>query len=200
MGFKQTQETQTSIPARTGAESSLLALLQQLAQGGAGQLGDLSALAGGQVSGPTGQDVELVSQTIGRARELAQRQLETSGAQLAAQGREQLTSRGVSGSSAEVLGTLLNQLGTQQSVAQSILGAQQQGGEALMNLPFMRGQQQLQANQALFQRILGSSGQALQHPLQERLAQMSSTTETSGFTMQDLMQLGQSVASLKRGG
>jgi len=171
-------------------------MLQQVAQGGFDQLGDLQQLAQGQVSGPTGADIELIKNTIGRTSEIAQNELSTMNAILGAQGREQLTSRGQSGASAEVLGTLMNQLGTSQQVGSSILQAQQQGGKALMNLPFQRAQLQLSANQQLFNRIIGAGGLGLQVPLQERLAQTTTTQSSSGFDINDAARLGQTIGAI----
>lgn len=177
-------------------EQNLLQLMSQLASGQAGQLGDLSGLAAGQIGGPTGADQELIAQTIGRAGEAARGALQTQGDILAAQGREQLTSRGVSGSSAEVLGTLLNQLGTQQSISQSILGQQQQGAQALMNLPFQRAQTQLSANQALFNQILGAGQLPIQSLLQERIAQPTQTMTTQQSPLGFLGQAGSMIGGL----
>jgi len=196
-GKTTTQTSTTTLPGREGAESSLLQLLQRLASQSAGQLGNLGALAGGQVGGPSGADQELIQQSIMRAAQMAQSQLGMQGNLLGAQGREQLSSRGVSGSSSEVLQTLLNQLGTQQGINQSILGAQQQGGEALMQLPFQRAQVQLSANQQLFSNILNAGGGALNVLSAERMAQptTTNTTKSSGFGLSDLVQLGQLATS-----
>lgn len=198
MGTKKT-ETQTTIPPRGAPENSLLQLLQGLAQGSAGQLGDLSALAQGQIGLPTGQDLELIAQSIGRARQMAENQLQTAGNIQAAQAREDITARTGQGSSGEVLSSLLNTLGTQQGINQAILSAQQQGGQALLGLPFQRAQTQLSANQQLLQRILGATGPALQFPLQERLAQTTTTQEQSGMDLGALVKLGAMVAGTASG-
>jgi hypothetical protein len=183
---KQKVEQTTTVPSRGTSESNLLQLLQQLATSGAGQLGDLSALAQGQIGAPTSDDIQLIADSIGRARQLAESQIQASGDVMGSRAREDLASRGVSDSSSEVLSSLLNTLGTQQSVAQSIMGAQQQGGQALMSLPFQRAGVQLGANQQLFNQILGAAAPGLGIPLQERLAQTTTTQETSGFNVQDL--------------
>jgi len=184
MDYGKTNQTGTSttrLPGMGGQEQSIIQALIQMMQGGMGQLGDLSGMAQGQMGGPSQQDLELVRQSIGGARQMAESQLAGLGSQMAAQGREQLTGRGMSGSSAEVLGTLLNQLGTQNQIGQSVLQAQQQGGQALMQLPFQRGQMQLSANQALFDRIMGSVP-AMQNLLQTRLAQPTTSSEGSSDT------------------
>lgn len=186
----------TTIPGAGGQERSLQRLLQQLAEGGASQLGDLTSLAQGQGGMPTGADQELVGASIQRARQMAEEQMRVAGSIQGAQLRERLTSRGASGSSAEVAENLLQSLGTQGGINQAILQAQQSGGQALLNLPFQRGQQQLQANQALFQRIIGSASPVLQAGLQERLAQTTTTQQQSGGQLGQLAQLGQSLASI----
>ena len=171
-------------------------LLEQLASGGMGQLGDLSKMAQGQGGQPTGQDQQLIAASIMRARQLAEEQMKQSGAVQGSQLRERLTGRGVAGSSAEVAENLLQSLGTQGGIQQSILQAQQAGGEALMNLPFMRGQQQLQANQALFQRILGAAGPMLQAGLQERIAQGTTTTEDPLALYKTFVEAGKAVGEI----
>lgn len=197
---KQKVETTTTVPARGAGEANLLQLLQQLAQGSAGQLGDLSQLAQGEVGMPTSSDIDLIARSIGRSRQLAEGQLKASGDVLSARGREDLAGRGVTDSSSEIIKTLMNQLGTQQSISQSILGAQEQGGQALMNLPFQRAGLQLSANQQLFNQILGAATPGLTVPLQERLAQTTSTQEQSGFDLSQLFSLGGAAAGAAGGG
>ena len=157
-------------------------------------------MARGEFAGPTGADQELIAQSIGSAGDAARNALQTQGDILAAQGREQLSSRGVSGSSSEVLGTLLNQLGTQQGINQSIYQQQAQGGQALLNLPFQRAQTQIGANQALFQQILGASNPALSSLTQSRIAQPTTTQTQSGVGLNQIAQLGAIAAAPFTGG
>lgn len=173
-------------------------LFSGLASGASNQLGDLSALAGGQVGSPTGADQELIAASIQRARQMAEEQMRVGGQVGTAQLRERLG--GASDSSREVAEQLLQQLGVQGGINQSILQAQQAGGEALMNLPFQRGAMQLQANQALFNQILGAGGPVLQAGLQERIAQPTTTQSQSGFGLDQVAQLGALVAAPFTGG
>lgn len=182
MGMDQTVEQRTQIPEASGQERSIIALLQQLARGATGQLGDLSAMAGGQVGAPTGQDIELVAQSIGRAREIAQREAEGMSGQLFSQLREEMARGGQKGSSAEwVHGNMLSE-GLQQHILNSIAGAEQRGAEALMNLPFRRAEMQLGANRELFNRIIGASQPALMSMLQARMGQGITTQTTNDPT------------------
>ena len=154
-------------------------LLSQLGRGAAGQLGDLGAMAGGQVGMPMPSDVRLVEESIGTTRDIAQRQAQQALSQLGAQTREQMAGRGIQGSSIEGLQNILNQAFTQQQLMDMIQQSQLQGGQALMNLPFQRAGLQLSANQALFNRIVGASQPSLANLLQSRLGQTTRVAETT---------------------
>lgn len=175
----QTQTTTTTIPQAGGQETAILNLLQKLSTGAAGQLGDLSALASGDISrfGPTGADQEIIAKSIEAARQMGQRQAESMGAQLSAKMREDMAARGMQGSSAEFVGNvgMGNQL--QSMIMDMINQAQMQGGQALMNLPFQRANTALNANQALFQQIAGTATPLAQSLLQNRMAQGTQTTQ-----------------------
>ena len=174
-------------------------LLSQLGRGAAGQLGDLGAMAGGQLGGPTAEDVRLVEESIGTTRDIAQRQAQQALSQLGAQTREQMAGRGIQGSSIEGLQNVLNQAFTQQQLMDMIQQSQLQGGQALMNLPFQRAGLQLSANQALFNRIVGASQPSLANLLQSRLAQTTRTEKHSGGQLGQFLQLGQSLGSMGLG-
>lgn len=198
-----TQTQTTTIPGAGAQENQLRRLLAQLASSGALQLGNLQGLAQGQVQGPTGQDRELIAQSIGQARQLAEEQIRQSGAVQGAQLRENIASRTGQDSGGEVAANLLQSLGTQGGINQSILQAQQAGGQALLNLPFQRGAQQLQANQALFQRILGSASPVIQSGLQERLGQPTTTVQDPLAFFKLLTSAGESagtIAAASQGG
>jgi len=201
LGGEQTRTDTTTIPGASGQEAALRKLLQRLASGAEGQLGDLGALARGQLGGPTGADRALVGETIGAARDMAQRELRTSGALQRAQLGEQLTARGMGGASSESVQRMLQSLGESNQIAQAISQAQSQGAQALMNLPFQRAQTQLSANQALFNRISGAANPVLQGLLQERLAQGTTTSKTkSNPGLMDILNLGSSLGGLFMGG
>jgi hypothetical protein len=183
MGAQKTTQ-QTTIPGAGGQEAQLLALLSHLSNQFGGQFGDLSQLAKGNVGGPTEQDTNLVQQSIGRSGEMAQRELERILGPLMAQISEGSTGRGVQGSSMEQLSRILGQREISGRVADLIGNAQQQGGQALLNLPFQRGEMQLGANQALFQMLSGSANPVLANQLQSRMAQQKTTTTTPFNPMQ----------------
>lgn len=190
-----TTTTQT-IPGRGQQESDILKLLAELTGDAGGQLGDLGQLAQGDLSmlGPSGQDQELVSQSITRAAEMARRalqgQLQLGGANL----DEELAARQVQGSSIEGFRRAGLEAGAFNQILNVTEGAAQRGGEALLNLPFQRANVQLNANQALFNRILGAGGLVAETGLQERLAQPTQTTKTP-FSAAQGLQLGTQLAS-----
>jgi hypothetical protein len=187
--------TTQTIPGRGQQESDILKLLAELTGDAGGQLGDLGQLAQGDLSmlGPSGQDQELVSQSITRAAEMARRalqgQLQLGGANL----DEELAARGIQGSSIEGFRRAGLEAGAFNQILNVTEGAAQRGGEALLNLPFQRANVQLNANQALFNRILGAGGLVAQTGLQERLAQP--TTETP-FSAAQGLQLGQQIGAV----
>lgn len=194
MGSTKTTQT-TTIPGASGQEQSLMALLTRLAQGFGGQLGDLSQLAQGGVGGPTQQDYDLVQQSIGRSGEMAQRELErVLGPALARLG-EGTSQRGIAGSSMEQLNRMLAGREMSDQVRTLLSGAQQQGGQALMNLPFQRAETKIGANQALFQMLSGAANPVLANQLQGRLAQQTTTQETP-MNWGQLFQTGAGMAGL----
>lgn len=186
----ETSQT-TTIPGRSGQENEILRLLAEVAGGAGGQLGDLTALAGGDLSAlsPSGADQELVNQSIMRAAEMARRamrqQLAVGGAAL----DEELAARGIQDSSIEGFRRAGLESGALDMIANMVDQARQEGGQALMNLPFQRAATQLNANQALFNRIMGAGGLVSQTNLQERLAQPSTTAKTP-FSAGQALQLG----------
>ena len=191
---QQTQTTQTDVPAATGNEAQLLNLLSQLGLSAGGQLGDLSALAAGQMGAPTQADRDLVEQSVGASTDIARRQLEQEIQQLMAQMDEQLAARGIQGSSIEavnrgqVFGRGLDQIANMLSQQQAM------GAQSLMNLPFQRAQTQIGANQALMQRLTGTAGAVMGTGLQERLAGATTrTSQTQNPGMIDYLKVGQQI-------
>lgn len=189
--------TTSSIPGRGQQEQSILQLLSQLTGDASGQLGNLQGLAEGDLSalGPSGQDQALIAQSIQRAADMARRtlqgQLQLGGANL----DEELAARGIQGSSIEGFrraGLEANAFGQIANVTDQ---ARQEGGRALMQLPFQRAAVQLNANQTLFNRILGAGGLVSQTGLQERLASGTQTTETP-FSAQQGLALGTQIGGL----
>ena len=200
--FGETSTTKTTtIPGRSGGETDILALLQQLAQQFGGQMGDLSQLAQGQAGGPTGQDMQLIADSIGRIADIANRENTRSSQLGQARLGETLSSRGVSGSSAESVQRALLETQLQDQTANTLDRARSEGSQTALQLPFQRAALQLSANSQLFNQLSAASNPILQHGLGERQAQQT-TTETSqgGFGLQELIQLGGLAAAPFTGG
>jgi len=170
---KTTQET--TIPGAGGQEAAMMQLLAQLAQRFGGQMGDLSQLAQGGVGGPSAEDYQLVNQTIGRTGEMAQREAERIMGPLMAQLTEQNTGRGVAGSSMDTLSRLLGGREISGRIADMLSQSQQQGGQALLNLPFQRAEAKIGANRTLFDMLSGAANPVMAGGLQSRLAQPKTT-------------------------
>lgn len=196
-----TTTTTNTIPGQSQQESDLMRLLAELTGDASGQLGNLGAMAGGDLSvlGPSGQDQELVSQSITRAAEMARRalqgQLQVGGANL----DEELAARGIQGSSIEGFRRAGLEAGAFDQILNVTEAAATRGGEALMNLPFQRAAVQLNANQQLFNRILGAGGLVAQTGLSERLASGTQETETP-FSVGQGLALGSQIGGMAAGG
>lgn len=173
-----TTTTTNSIPGASGQEQNLMALLTRLAGQFGGQMGDLSQLASGNVGGPTQQDTELVQASIGRTADMAQRELERVLGPALAKLNENTAQRNTGGSSMEQIARLLQGREIGDQLQQILSGAQQQGGQALLNLPFQRAETKIGANQALFNMLSGAANPVLANQLQARLAQGTQKTET----------------------
>lgn len=195
---KTTQTTTSSIPPRSGQEQQLLQMLTQLGIEGADQLGDLSQLASGQGLVPTAADQSLVEQSIGASSDIARRQLEDFVSQQQLGLDESLSARGVQGSSIESVNRAVIGRDANRQFANLASAEAGRGADALMQLPFQRANVQLNANQALFQRLAGASQASLSQNLQERLAQGTSTStqETSGMSFGDMAQIGTQIGAV----
>jgi hypothetical protein len=114
-----------------------------------------------------------------------------------AQMDEEMARRGVQGSSIELArqGTIGENF--MKYLERSLGQEQLQGSQALMNLPFQRAGVQLGANQQLVNQLIGMGNPTLQHGLNERINQgtTTQTQESKGFTPTELMQLGVTLAN-----
>jgi hypothetical protein len=191
MGTQKTTTTNT-IPGAGGQESALRDLLLKFAQSQEGQFGDLSKLAQGDIGGPTADDLALISQTLGRTRDITQRNLSALSQEGQARLGEQLAAQGLSGS-----GEAFNRAMLERDLIRQGANLQDQSrieaNQALMQLPFQRAQVQLGANQTLLQGLLGASNPLLQSFLGERQAQGTETVETP-FSPAQAIQMGGALA------
>jgi len=201
MGTQKTEKT-TTVPQAGAGENALQRLLQSVASGAAGQLGDLSGLAGGDLSalGVTGADRALVQESFGATTDMAKRALEELSTTNQAKLGETLASLGQTGGSNEGLQRMLSQLGLERGAQDLISQQTVSGNQFLANLPFQRAQTQLSANQALFNRLTGTATPALQALLQNRLAQPTMTQESPMFTGADIANFAKSAVSKIGGG
>ena len=176
----QTTTTTEKVQGPGSQENELLQQLMKMVQGAGGaiDMAALGKLASGQMQGPTESDYNLVQQSIGRTGEMAQREFQRQAGQQNAAIGENLTSRGIKGSSAELLQNLLGGQEMQGRLADLMAQSQNQGGQALMQLPFQRNEQQMGANQLLFNMLTGASAPALQTLLTGRLANRTTTQKT----------------------
>lgn len=194
MGDKKIERT-NNIPGASGLSREMQDLLAQLAQAGAGQMGDLSDLAAGRISA-TAEDRRLAEESAGAARGVAEIQARQNMEEAMRAVEAQLLERGLAGSSIEAVNQATAGRQYQQTLDQIALQNQGQMAESLMNLPFQRAGTQLTANQLLLQRLVGGASPIMQTNLQERLAQGTTTqTEEGGLLGQVLGAAAQGTAS-----
>lgn len=184
------QTTNRTIQGASGNEAAMAALFRRLAEGSAGQLGDLGALARGEMQGPTAADQALVDKTFGATAEAARGQIDQEMQRMMAQLDEQMAARGIQGSSIEAVNR--GQVGATgvNRMAELMAQLQAQQGQSLMNLPFQRAQTQIGANQALFGQIAGYGNPLLSGGLQERLATITTNQKMRSHDPMAALQAG----------
>ena len=205
MGSKKTesssrQETRTDLRPRTAQEQQMLDLLTRQAQSAGSQI-DLDAigqLASGEGLQATDADRQLVEENFGLTNDLATRALEDFVRQANLGLDESLSARGIQGSSIESVNRgLVNRDATRQLA--NILDQQSmRSNDQLMQLPFQRAGMQLNANQALFNQLLGGATNAATFGLNERIADIDTQgwgtgTQTTPYSFIDYMNAGANV-------
>ena len=198
MGKTTTTQT-TSIPNAGGPEAQLQKLMQQLLKGQAGQLGDLSQLASGNL-GITESDKRMIADSLGFTRDIVSRDTAALSQEGQARLGETLAARGIQGSSAESVDRAILERDLQRQGANQMDQGRIEANQAMMQLPFQRAQVQLGANQQLFQNILGAANPLLSNYLQDRMARQTQTDQQSGGELDAFMKLGSLAAAPFTGG
>lgn len=175
------QTTETTLPPASAGEKDIINLLRKFAKGGMDQLGDLGGLARGDMSafGPTQADRDLVAQNIGFTADISRRSLEDQLAQMSAGLDEQYADRGISGASGEAFDRAILKRDALRQIANQLDQSRIEGNQALMNLPGQRAGIALNANQLLYNRILGGLQPALAGLQTPRLAQAKTTQKST---------------------
>lgn len=194
-----TTTQETTIPGAGGAEQRLQGMLTKLLQGQAGQLGDLSKIASGDFT-LTEADKRLISDSLGFTRDIVSRDMASLSEEGQARLGENLTARGVQGSSFESVDRAILERDLHRQGANMLDQSRIEMGNAAMALPFQRAGMQLNANQALFQNILGAANPLLSGYLNERLAQQKTKQTQPNNMLGSLVQLGSLAAAPFTGG
>lgn len=173
------QSTTTDLADRSDQEQRMLDLLEGVAGGAGGQLDPamIGKLLSGEGLMPTAGDKALVEESFGATRDMATRALEDWMRESNLGLDETLSSRGIQGSSIEAVQRAVVNRDAGRQLASILDKSRGEGAQALMGLPFQRAGVQLNANQQLFQQLLGAGGNVANFGLQERLADI----DTSGF-------------------
>ncbi len=146
------QQRQNDLNSQVNA---VIDALVKRSQAAGGQFGDLSQLAQGNI-GPNAQDQALVQQSIGASGDIVRRQMQQFLSEAMPQVASDAAARGLSGSSMEAANRAITMRGVSNQFADLMSQQQQQGAQALMQLPFQRAQTQMGANQLLFQQLMGA--------------------------------------------
>lgn len=173
---KQTTTTSASLPGQSAQEQEARQLLMELASSGAGQLGDLSAIASGQLSlDPSflGLLEQINAASAEMARREAERDFETMAGGVASQG----LARGIDTSSIDAVNQAVLGRELQHTLGQQGLQRQAQTSQQAYQGAFDTANMRMNVNQLLLQQILNSASPLAQLSLDERLAQRT-TTET----------------------
>ena len=194
MGTQKTTTTST-IPEAGAQEAGLRTLLQRLIESSAGQFGDLSALAQGEVGGPTADDLALIASTLGRTRDITQRNLSVLSQEGQARLSERFAAQGMTGASSEFVDRAILERDLLRQGGNLMDRSRIEANQALMQLPFQRAQVQLGANQTLLQGLLGMANPLLQGLQQDRALSGTTVQEMPGMTPAQAIQLGGSLAA-----
>jgi hypothetical protein len=189
------QTTERKIAPPKEDENKAIQMLLQMAQDAQGQLGQ----GGFQLEGPTSADRQIINESIGSSADIARTEMEKSINDIMAQLDENLTARGMQGSTVEAFKK--GQVGSQglQEIAKLLQAKQEQGGQALLNLPMQRAGIEGQMNQQLYQRLIGGASPVMQAGLSERLnaaPTFSSGTQVTPFNPVQLIGMGAQVGQL----
>jgi len=195
------QETKTQLAPRSAQEQQLLDALSSLTKGAGSQL-DLDALgrlASGEGLQPTAEDRRLTEESFGLTNQMAERALEDFVREQNLGLDEQLSARGIQGSSIEAVNRGLVRRDAGRQLADILDQSRREETQSLMQLPFQRAGMQLNANQQLFNQIIGGAQQGLQFGLNERIADIDTTgtgeqTETMQPSFVDYVNAGANLA------
>ena len=182
----------TEVDEAKPQENRAIQLLLQMAEQASAQMGeskgpDLSA---------TAEDRRIINESIGSTADVARTELERTMTELMAGLDENLAGKGLQGSSIEAVKK--GQVHSQglQEIARMIMGAQQQGGQALLNLPMQREGLKQQMNAQLYQRLVGGAVPAATAGLNERLTaatRYGQDSQTTPFNPVQLISAGAQV-------
>jgi len=175
-------------------------LLSQMASGGAAQMGDLSGLARGEVT-LSPQSAALIQQIQQLTMNAARKQAKGNYEDMVGSVEGAALDSGLDGSSIEAVNRAVLGRQLQQTLDQSTLQGQITSAQQMRTAAVEDAGLQLNANQLLLQRILGSAAPLAQMGLQERLAQATTTQKSKqGVGLGSLAQVGGLVLGGMTGG
>ena len=172
----QTATSTVTVPERTATEDELEQIIMQLIRETPGQLGDLSALARGDLRASS-EDRRLLDESIGAGRDIAERGARRAYEDSTRMVEEDLLGRGLDQSTISAITQALQGRAFQDTMANVGSQAQEQMATGMLQLPFQRAQTQMSANQILLQKLLGGLDSTRTANLNERLNQPTTTTQ-----------------------
>lgn len=189
MGMKTEETRQGFVGEQSPEARQMMQQLAQMTAGTAGQFGDLSQLASGQLQ-LNPQDRALIQQAQEASGQQAQQQMEQQMQTILRQLEDTAIGRGIQGSSLEAVNNALIGQDFQRQLAQMAMQQQGQAANQMLNMPFQRAGTQINANQALMQRLVGGSQVGLGYDQAMRQATGGMTVNRQEPFSAALMQMG----------
>ena len=173
----QTATQRSTIPGASEQEVRMRGILEQLASGA--QMGDISNLASGNFQ-VTPEDRAFIEQISRLSQRAAGDTIRSNAADTMGAVESNALDRGIGSSTIESVNKAVGMRQMQQSLDQSAITGQVTNAQQLREQALSRAGIQLNANQLLLQRILGGAQGLAGLGLQERLAQGTVNTSSSG--------------------
>lgn len=143
----------------------------------------------------TPQDRELIEQSIGASADIARRELDATLPQILARINANVGARGFApGSSIEAANRSIAGGEAIRSIADLLSREQQQGAQALLQMPFLRHEAQMSQNRQLFDQILGAIRPRLETQMQLQQREIDTNLEKRQQNM-DLIKGGVKTAA-----
>jgi hypothetical protein len=199
MGMGSEQTTQGQAGPQSAQARSILDTFAGIASGSAAQMGDMTDIAAGNFN-ITPEQQAMINEAQNASGGVARSNMDQNMEQVLRQLEDANIGKQITGGSLEAVNNAL--VGQQGLRDTDMLNMQQQGQAAEMglNTPFQAANSQVQANQALMQRLVGTGGATLNYDAAIRDMNASGTQNTEQGFGASLVQTGNMVGNMIPGG